>query len=234
MATALNAPAYTKSGTKAAAAAKLSADVFGVMPENHELLKLAYTAYLANGRDNLASVKTRGLVRGGGKKPWRQKGTGRARFGSSRNPIWRGGGIVFGPTGLENYTKKVSVNAKRQALRQALSLAASEGRIRVVEAFASKEGKVADTIKLLSKIEAKGSVLLVVDNKDELVERATRNLNGVKAVSATYLNVYDLLNSDVVVITEKSLDAVNEWLGKSAKPVKAAKPAAPAAKKEAK
>jgi large subunit ribosomal protein L4 len=224
MATALNAPTYTKSGTKAATATKLSADVFGVMPENHELLKLAYTAYLANGRENLAVVKTRGLVRGGGKKPWKQKGTGRARFGSSRNPIWRGGGIVFGPTGIENYTKKISTNAKRQAVRQALSLAANEGRIRVVEEFVTKEGKVADTTKFLSKLDAKGSVLLVVDNKDELVERATRNVQGIKAVSATYLNVYDLLNNDVIVITQKSLDAVHAWLGK----------AAPSAKKEEK
>src|SRR6266542_3979615 len=111
---------YTKSGSKAAAAAKLDAAVFAVMPGNHELLKLAYTAYLANGRDNLALTKTRGLVRGGGKKPWKQKGTGRARFGSSRNPIWRGGGIVFGPTGLENYTKKVPTQSKRLAIRQAL------------------------------------------------------------------------------------------------------------------
>ena len=83
-----------------------SYSVFSIMPENHELLKLAYTAYLANGRENLAVTKTRGLVSGGGKKPCKQKGTGRARAGSSRNPIWRGGGIVFGPTGEENYTKK--------------------------------------------------------------------------------------------------------------------------------
>lgn len=211
----LNAPTFTKAGAKATAATSLSADVFGIMPENHELLKLAYTAYLANGRGNLAVVKTRGLVRGGGKKPWKQKGTGRARFGSSRNPIWRGGGIVFGPTGLENYSMKVPTNAKRLAIRQALSLAASENRIKVVETFETKEGKVADTTKLLKKIDATGSVLLVVSLKDALVERATNNVQGVKAVSANYLNVYDLLNSDTIVITAKSLEVVNEWLGGS-------------------
>src|SRR5690606_37688451 len=112
------------------------------------LLKLAYTAYLANGRDNLAVTKTRGLVSGGGKKPWRQKGTGRARFGSSRNPIWRGGGIAFGPTGEENYSVKVNVTAKRQALRQALSLKAADNRIAVIESFENKDGKVAATVKL--------------------------------------------------------------------------------------
>lgn len=230
MATALTAPTYTKTGTKATTAAKLASDVFAIMPENHELLKLAYTGYLANGRENLARTKTRGLVSGGGRKPWKQKGTGRARFGSTRNPIWRGGGIVFGPTGEENYSKKMHVTAKRQAIRQALSLAASEGRIKVIEAFVNKDGKVAETVKLLTKIDAKGTVLLVLDNKDALAERATRNLAGVKAVSATYLNVYDLFNADSIVITEKSLELVNEWLAKATKP--AAK--APAAKKEEK
>src|ERR1700752_2599830 len=103
----LTAPTYTKAGAKATAAVKLDAAVFGVMPENFNLLKLAYTAYLANGRVTLAKTKTRGLVSGGGKKPWKQKGTGRARFGSSRNPIWRGGGIVFCPHGEENYCQKM-------------------------------------------------------------------------------------------------------------------------------
>lgn len=204
---------FTKSGTKAATAANLDAAVFGVMPENHELLKLAYTAYLANGRENLARTKTRGLVRGGGRKPWKQKGTGRARFGSTRNPIWRSGGIVFGPTGEENYTKKIATNAKRLAIRQALSLAASENRVKVIEAFTNKDGKVAETAKFLAKIEAQGSILLVLDHKDETVIRATNNLPRVKVVNATYLNVYDVLNSDTLVITEKALAQINEWLG---------------------
>lgn len=212
---AVTAPTYTKSGTKAAAATKLDAAVFAVMPENHELLKLAYTAYLANGRDNLAVTKTRGLVSGGGRKPWKQKGTGRARFGSTRNPIWRGGGIVFGPTGEENYTKKVPVVAKRQAVRQALSLAASEGRIKVIESFVAKDGKVSATVQLLSKLEVTGSTLLVLDHKDDLTERATRNLPRVKVVSATYVNVYDVLNSDTLVVTEKALEMINQWLGKA-------------------
>lgn len=204
---------YTKSGTKAATAAKLDKSVFAVMPENHELLKLAYTAYLANGRDNLAVTKTRGLVSGGGKKPWKQKGTGRARFGSSRNPIWRGGGIAFGPTGEENYSIKVNVSAKRQALRQALSLAASEGRIKVIESFVNDAGKVSATAKFLSKIEAKGNVLLVLEHKDNVTDRAVNNLQNVKVTVAGYLNVYDIMNADVLVISEKSLPVINEWLG---------------------
>ncbi len=204
---------YTKSGAKATTAAKLDKQVFGVMPENHDLLKLAYVAYLANGRENLAVTKTRGLVSGGGRKPWKQKGTGRARFGSTRNPIWRGGGIVFGPTGEENYTKKIHTAAKRQAIRQALSLAASEDRLKIVEAFESKDGKVAAAVALLNKIDAKGSVLLALEHKDENVMRATNNLPKVKLVQATYLNVYDILNADTIVMSEKALAMVHDWLG---------------------
>src|ERR1700722_17624984 len=107
-------PTYTKAGTKATTPAKLDKAVFGLDVTNHELIKMAYVAYLANSRENLAGTKTRGLVRGGGRKPWKQKGTGRARFGSSRVPIWRGGGITFGPTGQENYTIRMNVKSKRQ------------------------------------------------------------------------------------------------------------------------
>ncbi|HSW98641.1 MAG TPA: 50S ribosomal protein L4 [Candidatus Saccharimonadales bacterium] len=213
MATASTAPTYSKTGAKAASATSLDKAVFAVLPENHELLKLAYNAYLANGRDNLAVTKTRGLVSGGGKKPWKQKGTGRARFGSSRNPIWRGGGVAFGPTGEENYSIKVNVAAKRQALRQALSLAASEGRIKVLESFDNAAGKVATTAKLLGKIEATGNVLIVLEHKDEVTDRAVKNLPGVKAANAAYLNVHDIMNADVLVISEKSLPVINQWLG---------------------
>ena len=208
-------PTYTKSGTKATTAAKLDASVFGVLPENHDLLKLAYTAYLANGRENLAVTKTRGLVRGGGKKPWKQKGTGRARFGSSRNPIWRGGGIAFGPTGEENYTKKMHVTAKRTAIRQALSLAASENRIVVVENFDIKGAKVKATVELLNKVGAKGNILLVLSEKNDMTDRATRNLGKVKLVQANYLNVFDILNADTLVFDAQSLAVVKEWLGES-------------------
>lgn len=202
---------YTKTGTKAPTAAKLDKSVFDVEIKNHELLKAAYVAYLANGRTSAGNVKTRGLVRGGGRKPWKQKGTGRARFGSSRNPIWRGGGIVFGPTGNENYSHNLPTNTKRQALRQALSM--NKDNIIVLDTFECKNGKVADTVKLFDKIGAKGKVLLVVSVKDELVERATNNLPNVHVVSATYLNVYDILNADTMVISSKSLAAIHEWLG---------------------
>jgi large subunit ribosomal protein L4 len=206
---------YTKTGTKAATPAKLDKAVFGVEVANHELLKSAYTTYLANGRQNLAVTKTRGLISGGGRKPWKQKGTGRARFGSSRNPIWRGGGIVFGPTGEENYSKQLNLKSKRQALRQALSL--NSDHVKVIEAFNFKDGKVAPVAKLLLKLEAIGNVLLVTTAKDALAERATGNLPNVKLVSSNYLNVYDVLNADVMIFDQDALKSVTERLNKEVK-----------------
>lgn len=204
---------YTQTGAKATTAAKLDKSIFGLEVNNHELVKQAYVAYLSNARNSHATTKTRGLISGGGRKPWKQKGTGRARFGSSRNPIWRGGGIVFGPTGQENHTKKVPTTAKRVALRQAFSMAAQENHIHIIETFECKDGKVASTIKLLEKMNLSGNILFVVSEKDALVERATNNLPKVKAVQASYVNVYDLINADAIVISQKSLSFINEWLG---------------------
>lgn len=233
----MSATTFTKSGNKATTSVKLDKSIFGVEVANHELLKASYVAYLANGRTSAASTKTRGLVRGGGRKPWKQKGTGRARFGSSRNPIWRGGGIAFGPTGNENYTHKLQTSAKRKSIRQALSLANDNNQLIVLESFECKEAKVAQTIKLLNKIGAKGSVLLVVSVKDELVERATRNIPTVKPVQANYLNTYNILNADTIVIDQKSVDIIHEWLKpevkltvESKKPT-ITKPVKPASKK---
>jgi large subunit ribosomal protein L4 len=205
-------PTFTASGAKATTPAKLDSAVFGVEITNHQLLRQAYDTYLANGRDNLAVVKTRGLVRGGGRKPWKQKGTGRARFGSSRNPIWRGGGIVFGPTGEENYTKKLPVAAKRQAIRQALSLANKDGKVVVVEKLAVKDGKTAELAKLLAKIDAKRTTMLVVTEKTPEIVRAATNLGSVSVVSATYLSVYGVLNADRLVFTTDALKATESWL----------------------
>jgi large subunit ribosomal protein L4 len=204
---------YTKSGTKATTPAKLDKKVFGVEAKSHSLLKSAYLAYLANGRDNLAITKKRGQVRGGGAKPWRQKGTGRARFGSSRNPIWRGGGVAFGPTGNENYSHKMNTKAKREALRQALSIANSENKVKIIDSAVSSDGKTKPVISLFKKIEASGIVLLVVDHKDEKVIRAVKNIQGIKLVSAKYLQVFDILNADSVVITNIALGVVHTWLG---------------------
>ena len=205
-------PTFTKTGTKASVAAKLDKAVFGVEVNNHELLKQAYVAYLANGRENLAKTKTRGEVSGGGKKPWKQKGTGRARFGSSRVPIWRGGGITFGPTGNENYTHKLPTATKRLAIRQALTTATESNKVVVVEDINLK-GKTAEAVKFFDKIGVAKNILLVVDTKTDENTRAVSNLANVKVVTASYLNVYDILNADSVVLTSQALKVVHEWLG---------------------
>lgn len=207
---------YTKAGVKAATAVKLDKAVFGVTVNNHALLQHAYVSYLANGRGSDAVTKTRGQVRGGGKKPWRQKGTGRARFGSSRNPIWRGGGIAFGPTGVENHSKQINLKAKRLAIRQALSLAVQHNKVVIVQSIESRDGKTANFAKLLEKVGATKKTLIVVDVKEDLLIRATSNLARVKVVQATYLNVFDILNADHLLISKNSLDAIHSWLGETA------------------
>lgn len=208
---------FTAAGSKASTPAKLSKEVFGVEVKNHQLLKQAYETYLANGRDNLAVTKKRGEVSGGGKKPWKQKGTGRARFGSSRNPIWRGGGIAFGPTGNENYSMKLSTTSKRVALRQALSLAAQDSQIFVIEKLASKEGKTSEFVKLLEKLGITRTVLVVVADKTPELIRATKNLPEVKLVNAKYLNVFDILNAHKLLMTADAVTAVETWLAKEEK-----------------
>ena len=206
-------PTYTKAGAKATAPAKLDKSVFGVEVKSHDLLKQAYVAYLANGRTNNARALRRGEVRGGGRKPWRQKGTGRARFGSIRVPIWRGGGITFGPTGEENYSKDLSTAMKRTAIRQALSLKAQANQVAVIEAFDIKDGKTAAAAKLIQKLGVKGKVLVVVEQKSDQIKRATNNLGDVSVVAAKYLNVYDVMNADMIVVEKKALETVHEWLG---------------------
>jgi large subunit ribosomal protein L4 len=207
----------TKTTAKDKASTKLDARVFGVIPTDHTLLHQAYVAYLDNGRENLATTKTRADVRGGGRKPWRQKGTGRARVGSSRVPHWRGGGVSLGPTGNENYSKHLNVKAKRLALRQALSLAAQDSNVKVIDNFDAKDGKVSKSVAQLAKAGAVGKVLLVITEKNDLVDRATRNIPAVKAVAANYLNVYDIMNADSIVLVQSALDVIVDWLGKETK-----------------
>jgi large subunit ribosomal protein L4 len=197
----------------------LSKEVFNVEVPNHELLKLAYDAYLANNRLASAHTLQRGEVRGGGKKPWKQKGTGRARVGSIRSPIWRGGGIVFGPRGNENYTKKISKTSKRVAIRQALTLANEAKKIIVKDIKTT--GKTAEIVKFLADNKLDRKVLVVVDTKTDELLRATNNLQNVVVVSATYLSVFHILNADHIVLSTKSVPVITNWLttGAPEKPV---------------
>ena len=193
--------------------ATLDKDIFGIKVENHELVKLAYDAYLANSRSSHAKTLKRGEVRGGGKKPWRQKGTGRARFGSTRNPIWRHGGVAFGRTGNENFTKKISKQAKKQAVCQALSMKNAEKAVIVLEQPVKLTGKTKDAVKVLKDLKLDGkNVLAVTAEKTPEVLRSTNNLPNVKLVRATYLNVFDIMNADAIVFGEAGLEAATKWL----------------------
>ena len=190
----------------------LPKQVCNVEVENHELLKLAYDAYLANNRLASATTLTRGLVSGGGKKPWKQKGTGRARFGSTRNPIWRHGGVVFGPSGNENYTKKLSKTSKRVALRQALTLANKANKVVVLDVKTT--GKTSEVAAFLTANKLDRKVLLVVEAAEKTPEliRATSNIQNLRLVGAKYLTVFDLLNADHVVLSTKSVPVIRNWL----------------------
>ena len=190
----------------------LPEEVFNVEVKNHALLKLAYDAYLANARQASATTKTRGEVRGGGKKPWKQKGTGRARFGSSRNPIWRGGGIVFGPLGIENYKLKIPTQAKRHAVRQALTIAHQENLVSVLDFKTT--GKTSEAVKFLEDNKFTRKTLIVVEEKTPALLRATNNIQNVLLVSTKYLNVYHILNADNIVLSPASLPTLKSWLVK--------------------
>ncbi len=200
---------------KTAVANVLPDDIFAVDVKNHELLKLAYDSYLANSRQASATTLQRGEVSGGGKKPWKQKGTGRARFGSSRNPIWRGGGVVFGPRGNENYTKHITTTSKRVALRQALSLSNKAGKVVVLDFVPT--GKTADAVKFLADNKLDRKVLLVVDEKTPELLRSTNNIQNILLTRASYLSVYHILNADKIVIIPAAVETITAWLSKGEK-----------------
>lgn len=202
---------FSSTGVKKSENVKLDKSVFNQTFSKNDLIKQVYTAYLANGRSNLAITKTRGLIRGGGRKPWRQKGSGRARFGSSRNPIWRGGGVVFGPTGQENYSHKLSPKIKRQALRQSLSLALKDNRLSVIDSL-KLSGKTNELNNLLNKIGAYKRTYLVVETITPELKKAAANLVQLKISEWRYLNAFDVLNADITLFTFEALNLINDKL----------------------
>jgi large subunit ribosomal protein L4 len=167
------------------------------------------TAQLAAARAGTAKTKTRAEVRGGGAKPWRQKGTGRARQGSIRAPQWSGGGVAHGPTGEQNHRKRVNKKVKRLALASALSDRAASDAVMVVRDFGITEARTKDAVALLDALElADHSVLLVLAERDEAIGLSFRNLRNVHLLTVDQLNVHDVLTSDVVVFAEAALDRI--------------------------
>ena len=182
--------------------------IFGIEP-NVPVMHQVVTAQLAAARGGNSKVKSRGEVRGGGRKPWRQKGTGRARQGSIRSPQWVGGGVAHGPTGQENYTKRVNKKLKRLALRSALSDRTASGDLVVLDGFGIDTPKTATARAALQALGlADKKVLLVLAGFDEAVVKSYRNLPTVHLLTVDQLNTYDILASDVVVIDRAALDHI--------------------------
>jgi large subunit ribosomal protein L4 len=180
-------------------------------PVNEAVLHQAVRRQLANDRQGTHETKTRGDVSGGGKKPWKQKGTGRARQGSTRAPQWRHGGTVFGPH-PRSYEQKMPRKQRRLALRAALSVKSQDGAVRVVDAIVLEAPKTSVVAELFDQMGAGARTLFVIPEHDLMLEKSTRNLAGVKTILATNLNPSDVLIADTVVFTRAALTQVEEWL----------------------
>ncbi|HWB73181.1 MAG TPA: 50S ribosomal protein L4 [Egibacteraceae bacterium] len=187
---------------------QLDTAVFDIEP-NVAVMHQVVTAQLAAARAGSAKTKSRSEVRGGGRKPWRQKGTGRARHGSIRAPQWTGGGVAHGPSGAQNHTKRVPKKLKRLALRSALSDRARSGDVRVVKGLAFDAPRTKDAMAFLQALDlADRWVLLVLAGRDETLGKSFRNLPGVHTLTVDQLNTYDVLCSDVVVFQQEALASV--------------------------
>ena len=188
----------------------LSPDVFGVRVNEH-LLYEAVKAYRAGGRRGTHMTKNRALVSGTGKKPWRQKGTGRARVGEARNPLWRHGGTVFGPQ-PRDYSQPMPKKARAAALRSALAQRLREGSLRVVEAFPLSGPKTRELKGILDRLGVVGRTVLVDHEPQEALVLSGRNLPGVKIVAATHLTVYDVLDCRNLLLSQEALGRLEERL----------------------
>ncbi len=197
----------------------LSDKVFSVKA-NNELLHQAVVAQLANARQVLAHTKDRSEVRGGGKKPWKQKGTGRARAGSSRSPLWIGGGVTFGPTKDRNFKKKINQKMKQKAICMALSDRVVNNSLVILDSLEFKEYKTKKFAAMLSNLEKKvlntdrRDILVINEAKDEKARYSGRNLKGVKIINLENINLVDLLNYKNLLLTEKAVEALDARYGK--------------------
>ncbi len=204
----MNAKIYASDGSEKGTAA-LPDELFAQQVHEH-LLWLAVKRYLGNQRQGTAKVKTRGEVSGGGRKPWRQKGTGRARSGSNTSPLWPGGGRAFGPKPRDHRTE-LPKSQRRQALASALSLKAGENAVAVLESLAfeaPRTREMAETLKRLGLTEKR--TLLVLGQADENVVRSCRNLPNLRTTLAHQVNPYELLNCDMLLLTRDGLDRMKE------------------------
>ncbi len=184
----------------------LDAAIFGIEP-NTSVMHQVVTARLAALRSGTASTKTRGEVRGGGRKPWRQKGTGRARQGSTRSPQWKGGGVVFGPK-PRSYAQRTPRKMRRLALASALSDRAASGEVRVVSSYSWDKPHTKSVVDMLDKMGVAGKVLFVLGRADEIAERSVRNLPHAIILPPDQLNAYDVLWAETIVFTSATVTGI--------------------------
>ena len=187
---------------------ELSEQVFGIEP-NEAIVHSVIVNYLANQRQGTQSTKTRAEVRGGGKKPWRQKGTGRARQGSIRAPQWIKGGIALGPK-PRSYKYSVNKKERKLAVRSILSSKVTESNIIVVDKFNLKEIKTREIAESLKNLKVDSKALIVIPEKDEIIQKSARNIEGVRTASVATINAYDLLNYTKLVITVDAVKKLEE------------------------
>lgn len=185
----------------------LNDSIFGVEINEH-LVHLAVVSQLANNRQGTQSAKTRSEVRGGGRKPWRQKGTGHARQGSIRAPQWTGGGVVFAPKPRE-YSKKLNKKERRLALKSALTSRVKENKFIVVDEFKFDEVKTKNVANMLNNLNVKKALVIMGDKNDNLILSA-RNIPGVKTALTSTINVYDILKYDTVVVSKEAVANIEE------------------------
>lgn len=206
---------YTLKGKKTDKKAELPAEIFEAQV-NQDLMHQAYVRQMANGRAGTHKTKTRGERRGGGRKPWKQKGTGRARQGSIRSPQWVGGGRVHTPR-PRDYSKDLPKKMRKAALRSALTVKAAEKEIVVVDELKVNEPKTKEMAAALDKLIGDNTVLILLSEKsdnEKLVVRSTKNIPGTKTLLANYVNIRDLLSYDKVVIPVRAIEVLSSFLGK--------------------
>lgn len=189
---------------------ELNEAIFGAKI-NEALMHQVVVNQLANRRQGTAATKTRSFVRGGGRKPWRQKGTGRARVGSIRSPLWVGGGVTFGPA-PRNYSYRIPKKARRQALKSALSAKVRDGKLIVLDQLTIEQPKTKLMVNVLKALNAEKKPLIVIGDWDTNIELATRNILKALLLKSSGLNVYDVLNHDQVIFTKDALTKLEEVL----------------------
>lgn len=202
---------YDQKGKKSTKTAEVQDSVFAAKRNDALLAQYVYV-YLSNQRASIAHAKDRSAVSGGGKKPWRQKGTGRARHGSSRSPIWSGGGVTFGPSSARNWTKKITKNMKRRALATALSRLAAEDKVKVIDSIEMKDGALTKQgVELLEAFGSPRKLTIVTGTKNDKLINAFSNISNVNVMLVSELNAYTAANAGEMLITQDALEYTNHW-----------------------